>query len=50
VIDVPGTHQITVAPERGRVVIMPRMMLERPQQRAAAMEVAGVIDQLVAPR
>jgi hypothetical protein len=50
VIDVPGIHQITVAPERGRVVIMPRMTLERPAQRAAAMEVAGVIDQIVTPR
>jgi hypothetical protein len=43
VVDVPETQQITVAARQGRVVIMPRLTLERPAQRAAAMEVARLV-------
>jgi hypothetical protein len=48
VVDVPETQQITVAARQGRVVIMPRLSLERPAQRAAAVEVATLIDAALA--
>lgn len=43
VVDVPGTHQITVSPATGRIVIMPRLMTERSAQRASAISVAELI-------
>lgn len=42
-IDVAGVHQLTVAPERGRLVIMPRLSTPRDAQRAAAIAVAELI-------
>lgn len=44
-VDVPGVHQLTVAPERGRLVIMPRLSTPRDSQRAAAIAVAELISE-----
>lgn len=49
VVDVPETHQITVAPNQGRVVIMPRLSLPREQQRAHATEVAKLLATMLDP-
>lgn len=35
VIDVPGVHRLTLAPDAGRVVVMPKLKRERADQRAA---------------
>lgn len=43
VVDVPGVHQITIASERGRAVIMPRFSQPREAQRAAALQIASLI-------
>lgn len=43
VVDVPGTHQITVSPATGRIVIMPRLTTERGAQRASALSVAELV-------
>ena len=48
VVDVPHTHQITVSPATGRVVIMPRLTAPRDKQRASALEVAALLASLVA--
>ena len=42
-VDVPATHQITVAPARGRIVVMPRLSLDRPTQRHNALELAALV-------
>lgn len=42
-VDVEGVHQLTVAPARGRLVIMPRLRVERAAQRAAAVAVAELV-------
>ena len=34
VVEIAGRHQITVAPARGRLVVMPRLQIDRPTQRA----------------
>lgn len=39
-VDVANTHQLTVAPARGRMVIMPRLSVERAQQRQSALAIA----------
>lgn len=44
VVDVEGVHQITVAPARGRVLVMPRLSRERAEQRRAADGVAAIVD------
>jgi hypothetical protein len=43
-VDVAGTHQLTVAAARGRIVIMPRLSTERPAQRTSALAVARLAD------
>lgn len=43
IVDVPGVHRLTIAPALGRVVAMPKLATERPDQRQAAIEVARVI-------
>src|SRR5690349_14340972 len=48
VVDVAQTHQITVAPATGRIVIMPRLTAPRDKQRASALEVASLVASLVA--
>ena len=45
-VDVPATHQITVAPERGRMVIMPRLSVERAEQRRSVLAFADLLDNL----
>ncbi len=40
VIEVEGVHQITVAANAGRIVVMPKLATERPDQRAAALALA----------
>jgi hypothetical protein len=47
-VDVPATHQITVAPERGRMVIMPRLSVERALQRQSVLAVADLLAHLMA--
>lgn len=47
-VDVPATHQLTVAPERGRMVIMPRLSVEREQQRQSALAVVQILVDLIA--
>lgn len=42
-VDVEGVHQLTVAPARGRLVIMPRLTVDRAAQRASAVAVAELI-------
>ncbi len=42
-VDVEHTHQLTVAPQAGRVVIMPRMSVARDDQRQNAIFVARLI-------
>jgi hypothetical protein len=49
-VDVTGTHQLTVAPRRGRLVIMPRLTVERPQQRESALAVANLIAEVLGER
>lgn len=49
VVDVPERCQITVAAQQGRVVIMPRLSLDRPAQRTAALEVAELMVSVMAP-
>ncbi len=44
-VDVEGTHQLTVAPRRGRMVIMPRLTVERPAQRHSALAVARILSE-----
>lgn len=43
-VDVEQMHQLTVAPQAGRVVIMPRLSVERVDQRRNALVVAALID------
>ena len=40
IVEVPGVHRLTVAPNVGRVVVMPKLATERPDQREAAVAVA----------
>ena len=47
-VDVPATHQITVAPERGRMVIMPRLSVERAEQRRSVLAIADLLANLMA--
>ncbi|MEM7152750.1 MAG: hypothetical protein AAF799_07900 [Myxococcota bacterium] len=43
IVEVAGVHQLTVAPALGRVVAMPKLATERPEQREAAMAVARAL-------
>jgi hypothetical protein len=43
VVEVSGVHQITVAAEQGRVVVMPRMTRDRALQRDDMMAVARIL-------
>ncbi|NUQ73575.1 MAG: hypothetical protein HUU21_08475 [Polyangiaceae bacterium] len=47
VVDMPGSQQITVSPRSGRVVIMPRLLRTRPEQRVAALRIAELIAELL---
>ena len=47
-VDVPATHQITFAPERGRMVIMPRLSVERAEQRRSVLAIADLLANLMA--
>ena len=42
------SHQITVAPERGRMVIMPRLSVERAEQRHSVLAIADLLASLMA--
>ncbi len=46
-VDVPATHQITVAPECGRMVIMPRLSVERASQRHSVLVIAELLASLM---
>lgn len=50
VVDMPGSQQITVSPRSGRAVIMPRLLRPRPEQRAAALQIAELIASHAGPR
>ncbi len=43
IVEVSGVHRLTVAPATGRVVIMPKLATERPEQREAALAVAELL-------
>ncbi len=43
VVEVPGVHRLTIAPGTGRIVIMPKLATERPDQRRAAVAVAELV-------
>ena len=43
VVEVSGVHQITVAAEQGRVVVMPRMTRDRAFQRDDMMAIARIL-------
>ncbi len=45
-VDVPARHQITVAPLRGRIVVMPRLMVDRTEQRQQALALAELVSEL----
>lgn len=45
-VDVPARHQITVAPAKGRIVVMPRLQLERAAQRQHALALAALVSEL----
>lgn len=47
VVDVPETHQITVSPKTGRVVIMPRLTTTRDKQRTDALSIAELVASLI---
>lgn len=46
VVDMPGSQQITVSPRSGRVVIMPRLLRTRDEQREAALQIAELMAEL----
>ena len=47
IIDMPGVHQITVATARGRMVVMPRLSITRPEQRAAVLALCELMRTLI---
>jgi hypothetical protein len=46
VVDMAGSQQVTVSPRSGRVVIMPRLLRTRDEQRAAALRIAELLAEL----
>jgi hypothetical protein len=48
VLDVPGAYQLTVAPAAARALLMPRLSTDAALQRASALDVAGLLDALIA--
>ncbi|MFT3765199.1 MAG: hypothetical protein QM820_06740 [Minicystis sp.] len=48
VLDIPEAFQLTVAPAAARAVLMPRLSTDPPFQRTAALEVAMLLDEVLA--